>query len=160
MTPVESPPANTATLKKLTGLSEVLGQEISPGLVDDLTISLQPLFERLEQFAKLKAGWDSYDAVSIAGEAIDRAARLLRLVSGFAWLVGHSALPFAVTPSPDGGVQVEWRRPNAEIEVQINPDGTFGYLHIEKSETGRQFDEGEDVPIGQILNLILRTLLS
>jgi hypothetical protein len=127
--------------------------------VDDLTVSLQPYFERLEQFAKLEANWDSYDAAPIAGDAIDRAARLLRLVSGFGWLVGDAALPFAVALSPDGGIQVEWCRPKAEIEVRVNPDGTFGYLHIEKGETGRRFDEGEGTPIGQLLNRILRTLV-
>ena len=48
----------------------------------------------------------------------------------------------------------------AEIEIQVNPDGTFGYLHIEKNEARKQFDEGEGISVGQLLNLILRTLVS
>jgi len=84
--------------------------------------------QRLDAFALLSARWDTYDAKPIAPAAIHEARRLLAAVAQQFTDQTERAKPFFVAPLPYGGVQIEWRRPKAGIEVEIGPDGQFGYL--------------------------------
>jgi len=55
--------------------------------------------------------------------------------------------PYFVAPLPYGGVQLEWREPGREIEIEIAPDGTLAYLLIEREGVARRFTEQEDVSL-------------
>jgi hypothetical protein len=45
---------------------------------------------------------------------------------------GGSETNMHVAPGRDGGVQVEWDDEGAEYEMDINPDGSFGFLREDK----------------------------
>jgi hypothetical protein len=68
------------------------------------------------------------------------------------------ARPFAIVPLVDGGVQLEWRAESAEIELDIGPDGEFGYLLIDKTGDERRFEEGDDITPDEALALVASVL--
>ncbi|MGI8857570.1 MAG: hypothetical protein ACR2JW_17690 [Thermomicrobiales bacterium] len=111
---------------------------------------------RLDEFATLPPGWDTYDAQPIAARALDEARRLLaavgRRLNGRAMI----ARPFFVAPLPYGGVQIEWRRAENEIEVEIAPDGRFGYLSTTGEGENRVFVEKDDASTDEVIDRIVR----
>jgi len=118
-----------------------------------LEISFEPAFRQLNRLRRLGANWDSYGAEPISGVAVERAHALLRLVrdllSGWA---GYGAHPYAIAPLADGGVQVEWRSPRGDLEVEIGPDGSLGYL-LEQERDGKvQYLQVDRVPAAIILS--------
>jgi hypothetical protein len=63
-------------------------------------------------------------------------------------------VPYSVVPLSGGGVQVEWRGRDAVIEVEISPEGAFGYLLATGTEPSRQFEERDNVAESQIVELV------
>lgn len=112
--------------------------------------------QRLNEFARLDRGWDTYSAEPIAPAAIDGARKLLAGVAARFAHRSERATPFFVAPLPYGGVQLEWRRPSREIEVEIGPDGTLSYLSTFGQGTSRRFDEHDIASFEEILDLIIR----
>ncbi len=119
------------------------------------TEAYQEAAQRLDAFALLPAGWDTYDAKPIAA-AIHEARRLLAAVAQQFADQTERAKPFFVAPLPYGGVQIEWRRPKTEIEVEIGPDGQFGYLLTTGEAENRTFEEKDDVSADAILECVTR----
>jgi hypothetical protein len=118
--------------------------------------ALEPSLERLAEIARLAPDWDSYGAAPPSALAIARsAAFLVKLHTSFIENVGKYIGPSHVAPLADGGIQLEWSGPSAEIEVQIGPEGTFGYLLINKQGANRTHEEADEVPELQIIQLIL-----
>jgi hypothetical protein len=72
---------------------------------------------RLRHLLSLRPDWDSYGADEIAPNA---AARALELLSR---LLGEQSRPPDIVPSPDGGLQLEWHLPTADLEIEIPPFG-------------------------------------
>ena len=123
--------------------------------------SLQPAFQRLDELARLQPDWDSYGGDPPTPAAVDRARDLLSAVAGsFGEAVGDRALPYVIVPLAVSGVQVEWRRPTLEIEVEIGPEGQVGYLLIEHDNGERTFAEADNVPWSRALELIGRVIAS
>jgi len=58
----------------------------------------------------------------------------------------------------DGGVQIEWRTGEREIEVEIGPDGSFGYLWIESGSSGQHFDEAGNSTLDNVADLVGQVL--
>lgn len=112
--------------------------------------------QRLNAFALLPSGWDTYDAKPIAATAIHEARKLLAAVARR--FVSHPdiAEPFFVAPLPYGGVQIEWRRLGKEMEVEIAPDGRFGYLLTTGEGENRTFEEKDTVSAEEILERVVR----
>lgn len=111
---------------------------------------------RLNEFAMLPSGWDTYDAKPIAAIAIHEARQLLAAVARRCANQTDAAIPFFLAPLPYGGIQIEWRRPNKEIEVEIGPDGRFGYLRTTGEGEHRTFEERDNVSADQILECVIR----
>ncbi len=111
---------------------------------------------RLNEFAMLPSGWDTYDAKPIAATAIHEARELLAAVARRCANQADAAIPFFLAPLPYGGIQIEWRRPNKEIEVEIGPDGRFGYLRTTGEGEHRTFEERDNVSADQILECVIR----
>lgn len=114
--------------------------------------------QRLDAFAMLSAGWDTYDAKPITPTAIQEARRLLAAVGRRLADQTGRAKPFFVAPLPYGGVQIEWRRPNKEIEIEVEiaDDGRFGYLLTTSMGENRTFEESDNVSADQVLERIVR----
>lgn len=69
--------------------------------------------------------------------------------------------PRAVVPLAWGGVQVEWHGLHIEIEVEVNPDRSFGYL-ISTPGSGKGgrmgFKEGNGLSLIEIVQRVSRVL--
>jgi hypothetical protein len=90
--------------------------------------------EQLEAMRRLGESWDGYGAAAPEAKVIDLAQEFARL---FEALLRKSAAPpeLHVSPTRVGGVLIEWEDPRMEHEVELNPDGSIGFLHRTK-ETG------------------------
>lgn len=119
--------------------------------------SLLPAFDRIAEMAKLPANWDREDADPPTGSAVGAAAYLIEAVAeALHRLRGERVAPETSSPIPDGGLQVEWEGHNARIDVQINPDGSYGYLVKWDSGRDAKYEEADEAPVEKILGLIDR----
>lgn len=118
----------------------------------------QPAFERLAELAKLGPNWDSYGAEPISSHAIAIAYQLLfTIYSQISGPLRSHIQPFAA-PLSDGGIQLEWKGNRATLDIQIAPEGTFGYLLIEGEEPNQAYQEDDDVPGSIIISMVADVL--
>jgi hypothetical protein len=91
---------------------------------------LREPMQRLEHLTQLEPNWDSYGGRAIEPLAIYRAIEVLVAV-----LDSNANTP-AIVPTSEGGVQLEWHPPAADLEITIHSDGTVGaYLETEGGQT-------------------------
>jgi len=95
--------------------------------------------QQLDAMLQLQENWDGYGADTIHASIVELAKEFL---SFFARLEQSSgiALNVRVYPTRVGGVQIEWEERTAEWELELNPDGSLGLLHIDK-ESGAMREE-------------------
>lgn len=88
---------------------------------------------QLEAMCELGENWDGYGAAAPEAHVVELAREFVRLIE--AMLKNRSAASYAVHVSPTriGGVLVEWADAEAEHEVEISPDQSFSFLHVNKS---------------------------
>jgi hypothetical protein len=116
------------------------------------------LIQQLDAMRNLPENWDGYGAAVLVPEALDLAKEIVIL---FASLRGgdDGLADFYVAPGRDGGVLIEWDDANSEHELEINPDGSLGFLHIEKltqEMTKRTYRPGKfATPNGLLSELLL-----
>jgi hypothetical protein len=116
----------------------VVHSEMIARAVDDM-------FGRVHAMRSLPENWDSYSASPPSQAAIVKLLNIVREVIGNRMsVVGSPAIPYVVAPLPDGGVQAEWRCGSRAIEVDVNTDGTFGYLIVTRDSTNTQTAREED----------------
>ena len=90
-----------------------------------LTVHLSRARGLLAEYEELAPNWDSYGAAAISRRAVGEANQLLdRIAESF----GQPGLPETIVPVPDGGIQFEWDKPAASLEVEIQDDGKVGAL--------------------------------
>lgn len=92
--------------------------------------------ERLRECAALPANWDKYPTVRITPEAISQARAAvdsLRVAAHPA--VSEHLLPANIVPLRNGGMQLEWYKGNACLEVEITPDGGMSMLYARPNGT-------------------------
>jgi len=78
--------------------------------------------EKLNILQALEPNWDSYNSPSITQPAISNAKKLINLAKFF-----ESIKP-NIFPVPGGGIQVEWKNDERELEIEILPNGTMMFL--------------------------------
>jgi hypothetical protein len=116
---------------------------------------MQPALRRLADLAGLPEDWDSYGASPPSARAISTAYNLLfALEDRFGPSIGEQLQPYAVAPLASGGVQLQWRGLQREIEVDIDPTGRLGYLLIEGESAARTFSEADDVVLPTLLLIV------
>jgi hypothetical protein len=121
---------------------------------------LNPAFARIRGIAGLAENWDSYGASPPSRDALAQARWVLgTLRHRFPGLKGRLS-PVEVAPLADGGVQLEWERRGGTLELEINPDGTFSYLHIGGNGEERKFVEKDRADLDEVLFLVVRTVIS
>jgi hypothetical protein len=69
----------------------------------------------LEELADLKPGWDSYGALPVEADIVDRGRRLLALIKEVGLPEPH------MIPTPDGGVSIGWYGKGDELTIDIAP---------------------------------------
>ena len=58
----------------------------------------------------------------------------------------------------DGGVQVEWRGPRADLELEIRAMEDLAYLFVDRHGDERRFEEADDVSWSGAVDLVARAL--
>lgn len=105
--------------------------------------------EQLDAMRNLQANWDGYDADPPRPEVLELAKEFVGLLVAF-----RHTDPFEgihVSPGRAGGVLVEWADSRSEHELEIEPDGTWGFLHTDRA-TGKT-TERRFAPTNQVIHL-------
>jgi hypothetical protein len=116
------------------------------------------LSERLNRLATLPQNWDSYGAVPMHPKTMNRVRSVLLEILA----LGGEGLPLPfIAPSPDGGIELEWKTTsNKELMLDIPPvEGHMAFLLVEPTDSGdEQETEGK---IGDLYTLeeVVRRLL-
>jgi hypothetical protein len=117
--------------------------------------------EQLEAMRDIRENWDGYHAAAPCTSAIDLARDLVHLFE--AVRQGARALPLHVGPTPPGGVLIDWEDDQTEHEIDINPDGSIEFLHMNKATKQirtRKFSPGQRVVVESGLLQELEHLLA
>ena len=134
-------------------------EQTAQGQVAAARSFLRPAMDRLARLAELSTDWDSYGAAPPSSRAIAMARDLLSAVDArFGHTIGERVRPYAVAPIADGGIQLEWRGPYAEIEVEIDPAGQQGYLFIDKQGIERTFEEQDNLAQSEVVDAVAKVL--
>src|SRR5262249_9439966 len=88
--------------------------------------------EQLASMRSLVEGWDGYGAAAPSASAIDLAQELVGLVEALLKKSTPSSRTLHVSPTRIGGVLVEWEDQAAQHEVEISPDRSIAFLHLDK----------------------------
>jgi hypothetical protein len=111
--------------------------------------------ESLDEIAQLEDDWDSYGALRPTAASISAAHLLLgSLWDDLGHRVDDLAVPWAVAPLAEGGVQFEWRGPGRAIEVEIGPRRTMNYLVEREEATVTKSDPLQGVGAEEFLNQV------
>ena len=107
------------------------------------------LFGRLDELSALEEDWDSYGGHPPTARAIGAASRLI------VESTTHTGdIPSAVMPFPSGGLQVIWERGQDELQVDVGPDGGFGYLSVRRGGGEPTMAEGDGLSLADVLALV------
>jgi hypothetical protein len=122
--------------------------------------ALAHVLERISGIADLDEGWDSYGALPPSEVALAKTRWLLNSLQD--WLPAGipDPGPFAMAPLSDGGIQLDWERPGLALELEVNPDGSLGYLLVEGEGEHREFLENDDAGLVEVIDLIRRAVIS
>jgi len=116
---------------------------------------------KLDELRNLPEDWDSYGADPISPNAIAKAKSILTSVMiAFGGIIGNVVQLTDVIPIADGGVQLEWVGPHAELEIEISPNGNIGLLYISVSEGRRNYEESKDNSLNDVYNVIAKLIHS
>jgi hypothetical protein len=92
--------------------------------------------EQLELMRNLGENWDGYGADSPQANAIDLAQSFVSLIEALRKAAEPNGGALYVSPTRIGGVLIEWEDHLREHEIQIDPDGSLSFLHLDKG-TGK-----------------------
>lgn len=121
--------------------------------------SLLPALQRIAEIARLEQNWDGEDANPPTAEAVAAACFLIEALAERRERVDRAGIPPTTSsPIPDGGLQVEWRGPAARIDVQANPDGSYGYLVKRGTGPTARYEETDTAPLEMVLALLDQVL--
>ena len=99
--------------------------------------SIQEAIREAGRLTALPKGWNSYRAEPISPEAARRATGFL---TGALSEIPHLIAP-TVVPTVRGGIQLEWRRQNVDVEIEFRADGPASWC-AEDRETGKTEEAG------------------
>lgn len=121
--------------------------------------SLLPAFSRIREMATLPANWDSEGADPPTPSAVASALYLIQAIAERRRQHAFGLVqPVTSSPIPDGGLQVEWKGQDARIDVQANPDGSYGFLVKWGAGSEARYEEADEEPIESLIGLIDRVL--
>src|SRR5665213_883443 len=102
--------------------------------------------EQLEAMRRLPENWDSYGAAAPRSVVIDLAQAFIGLAeASIRRKLAPNGGELHVSPTRIGGVLIEWEDVLEEHEVELCPDGSIGFLHLDKQTkeiTTREFAPG------------------
>ncbi len=87
--------------------------------------------EQLKAMRHLRDNWDGYGAAAPQPEIIDLAQQFIGLLNAML-ARPFSPAEFHVSPTRIGGVLIDWEDDSIEHEMELSPDGSIGFLHLNK----------------------------
>jgi len=106
----------------------------------------------LRELAALEGDWDTYGGLPPTAAALRGAHRLLEIVHNlYPTQLGGGMAPYAVSPLPTAGVELEWRMDCRLIRVDVGPDGEFDYLERRDVGDHRQYTEQHGCSLHEVL---------
>lgn len=93
---------------------------------------------QLQAMRQLRENWDGYGAAAPQAHVIELARGFVRLIDMVLRSRDIEANGLHVSPTRTGGVLVEWEDSAAEHEVEISPDQSFSFLHLNKATGHRE----------------------
>ena len=111
----------------------------------------------------LGENWDGYGAAAPHANVIDLAQEFVALVEALMVKTANDSWTLHVTPTRVGGVLIDWEVRFMQHEIDIGPDRSISFLHLNKS-TGqtevRKFSPGVQAVVHPGLLQELRQLLA
>ena len=92
--------------------------------------------QQLNAMRLLSENWDGYGAAAPEGHVVDLAGEFVGLIEALLRKSAADAAIVHVSPTRIGGVLIEWADAATQHEVDISPDQSFGFLHLNKA-TGK-----------------------
>ena len=132
------------------------GIEVSPAAKEETARqTFANTMADLDRIAGLRADWDSYGSTPPTSVALETARRLIITVYRNSLLSARTpSLPYSVAPLSGGGVQLEWRSETKAVEIEVGPEGAFGYLLVKGAEPSSVYEEEDGVSESRILELV------
>jgi hypothetical protein len=116
--------------------------------------------EQLQAMRHLGENWDGYGAAAPRGDVIDLAQGFVALIEAVLTTSTSKDLVLHVSPTRTGGVLIEWEGALMQHEVELVPDGSIGFLHLEKRTGHIESHKFSPGPLQPGLLLELRQLLA
>jgi hypothetical protein len=118
--------------------------------LENLSPKQAEAMRRLGEIVKLPPNWDSYGSPPPTRNAIETVVDLLLKTD-------DRNLPSVhIVPVSGGGVQLEWRVSDRELQLEIAGDGTAQYLQVEH---GQPIKEEEIAPRSEQVRSLLMWLI-
>jgi hypothetical protein len=92
--------------------------------------------EQLQSLRNVPENWDGYGAAAPFPYVVDLADEFVAFIDALLRKSASGPCSLQASPTRIGGVLVEWEDQTMEHEVEINPDGSMGFLHTNK-KTGQ-----------------------
>jgi len=147
--------AGLVVYERALGFFKLEGISKSSGLTEATAL------RKLDALKNLSEDWDSYGADPISPNAIEKAKSIITSVmSAFGGIIGNVVRLTDVIPIADGGVQLEWVGPHAELEIEISPNGNIGLLYISGSGDRRNYVESEENSLHDVYLMIAKLIQS
>lgn len=89
--------------------------------------------EQLEAMRRLEENWDGYGAAPVQARVVDLAREFVALIEAVLKTTATDRGQLHVSPTRIGGILIDWEDPSREHESEINPDGSIGFLHLNKA---------------------------
>ncbi|HJT19477.1 MAG TPA: hypothetical protein VJ746_03340 [Nitrospira sp.] len=87
---------------------------------------------RIAECAVLKEGWDSYGGHPPSFDTVLAAIDLIDAIPQ------HDPPRPRVVPLSSGGIQLEWKLGQRELDIEIAPDSTYRYLKFDPAGSNEQ----------------------
>lgn len=101
-----------------TGLRAGIKLKFKPDRRGEFPPAVVKAIEELRQLERLPRGWDSYDAAPLDDHAIVAAFELIIYADT------RCDAPMRIVPLSNGGLGLRWVSEDAELEIDVDPDGT------------------------------------
>lgn len=85
---------------------------------------------QLQAMRLLGENWDGYGAAAPQAHVIELAREFVNLIETLLRKRTETPGPVHVSPTRTGGILIEWQDGVMQHEVDINPDQTFAFLHL------------------------------
>jgi hypothetical protein len=88
--------------------------------------------EQLEAMRHLQENWDGYGAAAPQANVIDLAQEFAGLIDTMLRKSGTQPGALHVSPTRAGGIVIDWEDDTRQHEIELDPDGSVSFLHLNK----------------------------